>query len=106
MDIDRFNFWQTLPAVLEAISLSDYVAFDLEMTGISGGRGDKSSEHPESTAYRLAAEAARMFQILQVGLACLSYDWRSQGITAEWMPSSCKDVALEQDTVREPSRSI
>ncbi|KAH6849976.1 ribonuclease H-like domain-containing protein [Chaetomium sp. MPI-CAGE-AT-0009] len=72
MDVDRFNFWQTLPTVLEAISLSDYVSFDLEMSGIPNSVG--TSQPTESTFYHLAAEAARTFQILQVGLTCLSYD--------------------------------
>jgi hypothetical protein len=79
MDIDRFNFWQTLPGVLEAISLSDYVAFDLEMTGISGHPADKALQHTESTAYHAAAEVARTFQILQMGLTCLSYDCKHKG---------------------------
>ncbi|KAK4044601.1 ribonuclease H-like domain-containing protein [Parachaetomium inaequale] len=82
MDIDRFNFWQTLPGVLEAISLSEYVAFDLEMTGISGHSADKALQHTESTAYHHAAEAARTFQILQIGLTCLSYDCKQKGYRA------------------------
>ncbi|KAH6636288.1 ribonuclease H-like domain-containing protein [Chaetomium tenue] len=80
MDIDRFNFWQTLPTVLEAISLANYVSFDLEMSGIPSSVG--VSQPAESTFYHLAAEAARTFQILQVGLTCLSYDCKHKGYEA------------------------
>ncbi|KAK4239630.1 ribonuclease H-like domain-containing protein [Achaetomium macrosporum] len=74
MDINRFNFWQTLPVVLQAISLSEYVAIDLEMTGMSGHSINEALEHTDEAAYHLAAEAARTFQIVQLGLTCLSYD--------------------------------
>lgn len=77
MDVDRFNFWQTLPTILEAISLADSVSFDLEMSGIPNSVG--VSQPAESTFYHLAAEAARTFQILQVGLTCLSYDRKHKG---------------------------
>jgi poly(A)-specific ribonuclease len=80
MDINRFNFWHTLPAVLEAISLSDYVAFDLEMTGVTGHSSNKTPAYTKATAYRLAVEAATTFQILQIGLTCLSYDDKQKGL--------------------------
>ncbi|KAL2137174.1 hypothetical protein VTI74DRAFT_7721 [Chaetomium olivicolor] len=78
MDINRFNFWQTLPTVLEAISLSEYVAIDLEMTGISGHSATNLSQHTETTMYQLAAEAARTYQVLQLGLTCLHYDYKQK----------------------------
>jgi hypothetical protein len=61
MDINRFNFWHTIPVVLEAISLSDYVAFDLEMTGVTGHSSSKTPAYTQATAYRLAVEAATTF---------------------------------------------
>ncbi len=80
MDINRFNFWHSLPAVLEAISLSDYVAFDLEMTGVSGHSASKTVEQTETAAYHLAVDAATTFQVLQIGLTCLSYGSKQNGI--------------------------
>ncbi|SPQ22900.1 dcd040fb-0726-4f9f-a2f4-b61f888f6a09 [Thermothielavioides terrestris] len=97
MDINRSNFWQTLPTVLEAISLSEYVAIDLEMTGVSGHAVDTAPENTEITAYQLAAEAARTFQVLQFGMTCLSYDDEQNGyqsktftfhLTPEFAPPS------------------
>lgn len=79
MDIDRDNFWQTLPTVLESISLSDIVAFDLEMTGISANSVYTSRGNSEEAAYQRAVAAARTFQILQVGLTCLSYSNDDKG---------------------------
>ncbi|KAL2124881.1 hypothetical protein VTJ04DRAFT_1246 [Mycothermus thermophilus] len=77
MDIDRFNFWQTLPVVVEAISLADYVAFDLEMTGISSPMS-RLRDHSEKAAYRQAIEAARTFQVLEFGLTCLTWDYQNE----------------------------
>jgi hypothetical protein len=78
MDIDCFNFWQTLPVVVEAISLADYVAFDLEMTGISSPVS-RLRDHSEKAAYRQAIEAARTFQVLEFGLTCLAWDYQNEG---------------------------
>lgn len=80
MDINRFNFWHTLPVVLETISLSDYVAFDLEMTGVAGRSTNTTPDRTEAAAYRRAVEAATTFQILQIGLTCLSYDHKQKGM--------------------------
>jgi hypothetical protein len=82
MDVNRFNFWQTLPVILEAITLSDYIAVNLETTGASGHSSSKEAvEHTETAAYHLAAEAAKTFQILQFGLTCLSYDRDLKGLS-------------------------
>jgi poly(A)-specific ribonuclease len=80
MDIDRFNFRHTLPVVLEAISLSDYVAFDLVMTGVTSHSSNKTPAYTQATAYRLAFEAATTFQILQIGLTCLFYDHKQNDL--------------------------
>ncbi len=74
MDINRFNFWHTLPAVLEALTASDYVAVDLEMTGISGGSPSETLEQSNPAPYHQALVAARTFQVLQIGLTCLCYN--------------------------------
>lgn len=100
MDVDRFNFWQTLPTVLEAISLADYVAFDLEMSGIPNLVG--ASQPTESTFYHLAAEAARTFQILQVGLTCLSYDCKHKGPLSNGTALRSRWLTSKQNTEAEP----
>ncbi|KAJ4304195.1 hypothetical protein N0V88_001807 [Collariella sp. IMI 366227] len=82
MDINRFNFWQTLPTVLETISLSEYVAIDLEMTGISAQSSTRMFGDTETAMYWLAADAARTYQVLQMGLTCLRYDDQLKGYRA------------------------
>jgi hypothetical protein len=73
MDIDQTNFWPNLLIVIETIARADFVAFDLEMTGF----GTKTSQSIDSFTQHLydqAKEAAKTFNILQVGISCASYD--------------------------------
>lgn len=78
MDIDRFNFWEQLPVILQAICDSRYVAVDLEMSGINADHF--SHLEPTSTKptlqqeYKRARAAAEMYTILQFGLTCINWD--------------------------------
>lgn len=77
MDIDRFNFWEKLPSILKAISEAQYVAVDLEMSGV---HVDNFREMPVpkmptlQDAYDDALMAAEMYTILQFGFTCISWD--------------------------------
>lgn len=77
MDIDRFNFWEKLPSILKTISEAQYVAIDLEMSGI---QVDKFRGMPAPTkptlqdAYDDAKMAAEMYTILQFGFTCISWN--------------------------------
>ncbi|KAH8782758.1 ribonuclease H-like domain-containing protein [Diaporthe sp. PMI_573] len=77
MDIDRYNFWENLPTILEAICEARYVAVDLEMSGI---HVDKLQHMPVPTkpslqeAYDGAREAALQYTILQFGFTCINWD--------------------------------
>lgn len=82
MEINCYNSWQTLPTVIEAISRADCIFIDLEMTGVSGPSLYQVPQHTEVTAYQLAIDAARTFQILQVGLTCISHDYKQQGYSS------------------------
>jgi len=78
MDITRHNFWPNLLDVLEAIADAEFISVDLEMTGIV----PKSAKIASPTAddiYAQAREAARTFQIPQIGLTCLEYHEESNG---------------------------
>ncbi|KAK4156738.1 ribonuclease H-like domain-containing protein [Chaetomidium leptoderma] len=57
------------------------------MTGVSGHSASKTLEHTEASAYHRAAEAARTFQILQIGLTCLSHTgYRARTFTFHLTP--------------------
>lgn len=77
MDIDRFNFWEKLPNILKVISEAEYVAVDLEMSGI---QVDKPHTGPVVTkptlqgTYDDARSAAMLYTILQFGFTCISWD--------------------------------
>lgn len=73
MDIDQTNFWPNLLLVIETISRADFVAFDLEMTGVSM-RTDQSIESFTQHLSNQGKAAAQTFNILQVGISCASYD--------------------------------
>lgn len=78
MDIDRYNFWKQLPMMLQTICDSQYVAVDLEMSGINVN----NKSHPEASStkptlqqeYKHARATAEMYTILQLGLTCINWD--------------------------------
>lgn len=73
MEVNRSNFWQKLPFLLQTISEAQFISIDLEMSGIAA----KSSEHTLNPTlkqvYEDAKKAAQMYNILQVGLTCVSW---------------------------------
>lgn len=77
MEIDRFNFWEKLPTILKTISEAQYVAVDLEMSGI---QVDKVRLMPApikptlQEAYDDAKLAAKTYTILQFGFTCINWD--------------------------------
>lgn len=77
MEIDRFNFWEKLPNILKTISEAQYVAIDLEMSGIQVDqfRGMPVPAKPTlQDAYDDAMMAAEMYTILQFGFTCISWE--------------------------------
>ncbi|KAK0722799.1 ribonuclease H-like domain-containing protein [Lasiosphaeria miniovina] len=82
MNVNRLNFWQVLPTALEAIADAEYVAFDLEMTGIFTRRDHRVADPTLEDVYRQAREVAKTYQILQFGLTCFHYDGQLQGYRA------------------------
>ncbi|KAL8414254.1 hypothetical protein RB594_005472 [Gaeumannomyces avenae] len=73
--IDADNFWSLLPAVLEDIAAAELIGLDLEMTGIRlrDGIFGRKVKFMAEQCYVEAAEVAKAFQILEVGITCLRY---------------------------------
>ncbi|KAJ6446444.1 CAF1 family ribonuclease domain-containing protein [Purpureocillium lavendulum] len=73
MDVTADNFWQLLPSMLEAIAAADYVAIDLEMTGVvvrdSASRGKMSLEQ----AYNRVRNAASTFSAVELGVTTMRF---------------------------------
>lgn len=74
MDIDRTNFWQKLPSIIDCISLSHAISIDLEMSDIARKNTEKRINPSLRQMYEDARTAAGAFSILQVGLTCISWD--------------------------------
>ncbi|KAK7712488.1 hypothetical protein SLS64_004872 [Diaporthe eres] len=81
METDRSNFWQLLPTILKAISEAQYVAVDLEMSGIFVDNFRDTAAPVKPTlqeAYADARMAAEQFTILQFGFTCISLEPRKK----------------------------
>lgn len=77
MEIDRSNFWEKLPTILKTISEAQYVAVDLEMSGIEVVKSRTMPVPIKPTlqeAYDDARLAAETYTILQFGFTCISWD--------------------------------
>lgn len=77
MDVTADNFWTLLPTIMLIIASSDYIALDMEMTGISvkddpPNPGTLTMEQ----AYGRVRTAASTFQAVQIGLTCAR--WASE----------------------------
>ncbi|KAK4455931.1 ribonuclease H-like domain-containing protein [Podospora aff. communis PSN243] len=73
LNVDQSNFWPMFPAIIEAISYSEFVSFDLDMTGVKTRTDGWTESHKQQT-YQQAKAAAQIFNILQVGISCAFYD--------------------------------
>lgn len=77
MDVDAISFPSRLLGMLVAISESDFISFDLELSGIAtrmaGPRGRDRQTLEER--YAEVKQAAEKYQILQVGITCAKFDY-------------------------------
>ena len=82
MDVDCHSFKGQLPLILQAISHSRFVSFDLELSGIPTKQHNRSrhviqDEGGQKTLqqrYKETKAAAERFQVLQLGLTCVEED--------------------------------
>lgn len=79
MEVNKNNFYQELANILEAISYSDAVCIDLEMSGISTSTGEEKVKMSLGDVYAKAKAAAEAFTILQLGITCVSWDDQVSG---------------------------
>lgn len=69
------TFQNSLPKVLEAIREADFVAFDLEYTGINAAPWQQMNEFDnKDTIYAKRKQSAENFVVLQVGLCPFRWD--------------------------------
>lgn len=73
MEVDKTAFWGRALEVIEAISTSHFVAFDLELTGIPTKERSGTKMTLEERYLDVKAAAER-YQILQIGLTCAEQD--------------------------------
>lgn len=75
MDISHRQFSNELVKIIQLIADSHFVALDLEFSGISSRRkGRGKSRLSLQQVYEDVREAAKQYQILQVGLTILEED--------------------------------
>lgn len=81
MDVTGRTFQSHLSSILEAVSRSHFVCFDLELSGIPGkqfksrstGQGEDGKQTLQQR-YEETKAAAERYHILQLGLTCVEED--------------------------------
>ncbi|TKA29813.1 hypothetical protein B0A50_03177 [Salinomyces thailandicus] len=75
MDVDKVAFYPLLPDILTDISEAHFVAIDLELSGVPTKQVRKEPGKPSLQArYAETKDAAERYQILQIGLTCVTQD--------------------------------
>lgn len=73
MEVDKKHFNVHLLPILRHIANAEFVAFDLEMSGI--GSSIKRDDKPNlQEVYEDVKAAAEKYQVLQVGITCIEKD--------------------------------
>ncbi|KAF2751280.1 CAF1-domain-containing protein [Sporormia fimetaria CBS 119925] len=78
MDIDKSNFRHRLLDILHAISDADFVAIDLEFSGIPNripNRPARKGQQSIEDRYQETKMGAERYQVLQLGLTCARFDY-------------------------------
>ncbi|KAI1769250.1 CAF1-domain-containing protein [Hypoxylon sp. FL1150] len=78
MEVDRDNFYWMLPHILDEMQNAQFVAIDIEMSGIASGYCHKT---PIPDAYTKIKEASERYQILQIGFTFIRYLEKPNGYT-------------------------
>ncbi|TKW53453.1 Poly(A)-specific ribonuclease PARN, partial [Colletotrichum tanaceti] len=73
MEVNTENFWRQLPRILLSIAKSQFVAIDLEMTGITDKKNSKERlETPtKQEIYESARNIASTFNVFELGITCI-----------------------------------
>lgn len=73
MDITAEDFWEKLPDVLAIIAGADYVALDLEMTGVRVRDSLSTGEISVEQAYRRIRTTASTFSAIELGVTAIRW---------------------------------
>ncbi len=82
MDVTCHDFQPKLRLILEAISKSLFVSFDLELSGIPSRQTNKPRDPTQhdrgkqtlQQRYEETKQAAERYQVLQLGITCVEED--------------------------------
>lgn len=74
MDVDKIAFQPRLLTILEAIAEAEFVSFDLELSGVPVKQPGDTGKPSLQKRYLETKEAAEKYQILQIGLTCVTLD--------------------------------
>lgn len=77
MEVDKFSFYPLLVDILTDISEAHFVAIDLELSGVpskQSSSGNGAGKPTLQQRYLETKEVAERYQILQVGLTCVTQD--------------------------------
>lgn len=75
MDINNVSFGPMLLGIIEQISTSHFVAFDIEMSGIASKPAANRGKQSLQERYLEIKEAAEKYAIIQIGITCVEeYD--------------------------------
>ena len=81
MEVTQHNFFRILPLIKDTITWSNFLALDIEFTGLGPGRVSQL-DTPEDR-YLQARATAEDFPPCQIGLACFGRDTNEVGVE-EW----------------------
>ncbi|KAK1633637.1 ribonuclease H-like domain-containing protein [Colletotrichum phormii] len=74
MEVSSENFWRQLPKILLSIAKSNFVAIDLEMTGITDKSSENRPENPTNQQiYESAKKIASKFNVFEMGITCIQH---------------------------------
>ncbi|TQN73348.1 Poly(A)-specific ribonuclease PARN [Colletotrichum shisoi] len=72
MEVTTENFWRQLPRILLSIANSQFVAIDLEMTGIADKNSEERLGNPtKQQIYEIARKIASTFNVFELGITCI-----------------------------------
>jgi poly(A)-specific ribonuclease len=75
MDLNNISFGPMLLGIIETISTSHFVSFDLEMSGIPSKPPANRQKQTLQERYVEVKEAAEKYAVLQIGITCIEeYD--------------------------------
>ncbi|KAI8310550.1 Poly(A)-specific ribonuclease PARN [Colletotrichum sp. SAR11_59] len=77
MEITMENFWRQLPRILISIAESNFVAIDVEMTGIADKMSEnfwKKTNQTRQGVYETGKRIASTYNVFELGLTCVKPD--------------------------------